>query len=446
MPGMRNQLKPKDHAEAVAVFRAQVIGSVLSRELHRGELTSELRWLSKQRFRPPGQKTTRSYSVGTLRRWRRKFREGGLEALQPKSRRRGYALVLDDATRGLIVEIRRQHPSASVPLILRTLVQEGRLRPGEVKESALRRLLAEHGLDRRTLARSGARERRRWEADRPGRIWHADVCHGKGRKQGKTTVPLRIHGILDDCSRYLPALAARTSEREVEMLELLLAAIREHGKPDTLYLDNGSTYRGEALAVMCARLGIRLLHARPYDPQARGKMERFWRTLRAGCLDYVQPGHTHQDVQVRLIAFLEKHYHTAAHAGLLGRSPRSVWATGELEQVPEKDLQMALTIRTDRRFAKDGTISVGGAVWEAKPGFFAGRKVTLARTLAAPHKAPWVEYEGKTYPLGRVDAKANAHRKRRQKRARKGIDAIDFDPPKTLVDALVGRNRKGDPR
>jgi len=210
------------------------------------------------------------------------------DAERPQSRQRGYALALDEKMRTLIVEIRRAYPGASVPLIMRTLIGKGHLRAGAVQASALRRLLAEHGLDRRTLARTGSRERRRWVTDRPGRVWHADVCHGPPRAHGKMTRPLRIHGIHDDASRYLPGLKAMSSEREVDMIELPLGALREHGRPDTLYLDNGSTYVGEALALVCGRLGIAVMHARPYDPQARSKMERFWRTLRellAGILE-----------------------------------------------------------------------------------------------------------------------------------------------------------------
>ena len=62
---------------------------------------------------------------------------------------------------------------------------------GEVQASAVRRLLAEHGLDRRTLARTGSRERRRWVADRPGRVWHADVCHGPARAHWEPQRTLR---------------------------------------------------------------------------------------------------------------------------------------------------------------------------------------------------------------------------------------------------------------
>ena len=81
---------------------------------------------------------------------------------------------------------------------------------------------------------------------------------------------------MDDASRYVVALEAHHTEREVDMLGLFVRALRRHGKPDALFLDNGSTYRGDTLATACARLGITLVHARPYDPQARGKMERFW--------------------------------------------------------------------------------------------------------------------------------------------------------------------------
>ena len=86
-------------------------------------------------------------------------------------------------------------------------------------------------------------------------------------------MPVRIHALLDDASRYVVALRVRSDERETTMIALLSSAVLGHGIPEVLYLDNGSTYRGESLSMYCARLQSSLLHARPYDPQARGKME-----------------------------------------------------------------------------------------------------------------------------------------------------------------------------
>src|SRR5262249_22479986 len=148
-------------------------------------------------------------------------------------------------------------------------------------------------------------------------------------------------------------------------------ALRRHGKCDALYLDNGSTYSGEMLKTVCARLGITLLHARPYDPQARGKMERFWRTLREGCLNFLGSVASLAELNARLRAFLDRRYHPAPHAGLMGKSPASVYATrpeGE-GAIDDKTLHDALTMRSRRRVTSDNVVSVDGVGWQLDQGF-----------------------------------------------------------------------------
>ena len=300
---MNEPLKPKDHAEAVALFRAQVIGPLLCRDYDsHGELAAALRDLAKQPVRAPGRDVTRCFSASTLERWYYRFKKGGLEALRLQGRSNGHALVLTDVQRHLLLEIRREHPQVSASLILRTLESDGRLPKDIVSEPTLRRLYAAHGLDRRTLGSRDREPRRRWEAAAPNMLWHTDVCHGPGLRINNRAVPLRIHALLDDHSRYVPAIQACSTERESEMLALVVKAWRLYGASDVLYADNGPTYVGDALATACGRLGVGLVHAKPYDPQARGKMERFWRTLREQCLDHLAGLGSLHDVQVRLLA------------------------------------------------------------------------------------------------------------------------------------------------
>jgi len=440
---MADKLEPKDDAEAMAIFRAQVIGPLVCRELGRGELGAAISALSQEPFRPPGSREARTFSASTLERWYYAYKRGGLSALRSKGRQQGFALKLSAEERELLVAIRSEHRSASVPLIRRTLLADGRLAEGQVSDATLRRLFAAKGLDRIGLRASKTGARLRWEAERPNALWHADVCHGPSLRQDGRTLPLRVHAVLDDASRYLVAIVATSSERESEMLELLVKAIRLHGKPDALYLDNGPTYIGSALQTACARLGIALLHARPHDPEARGKMERFWRTLREGCLDHLHEVASLHDVQVRLLAFLGRHYHIAPHASLVGRSPAQVYETDRtIVEVAEPELRDALTVRGRRRVRRDGTVSVAGTDFELAQGFLAGRLVTVARTLVAPSALPWVEHEGRRFPLLPVDPKANARRLRpRPHRAARGIDAVPFDPPSALLDAALGRHR-----
>ena len=439
-----DEITPKDHAEAVALYRAQIIGAVAVRELDRGELGAALEELSKRRFRAPRAHSPQTYSVATLERWYYAYKEGGLDALRPQARAdKGRGRDLTDAQRELLTAIRTEHPTASVSLILRTLVSEGRLQAGAVSESTVRRFYQERGLDRRTLGTGGGGKMRlRWQAERPMALWQGDVCHGSPLVDGELKRPVRVHALLDDASRYVVAIEAMAQEREVDMLALLVRAVRRQGPPDAMYLDNGATYRGDTLALACARMGTTLLHAKPYDAPARGKMERFWRTLREGCLNHTGNLASLHDLNVRIWAWLDTHYHRSAHGALMGGSPASVFdgATRTADAFDEARLRSALTVSARRRVRRDSTLSMDGEDWETDLHFLAGRLVTVSRCMVDPDEPPSLEHEGKRFALHKVDPVANA----RRPRSASSMDAphearVPFDPTGVMLDTQLGR-------
>jgi putative transposase len=434
-----------DHAEELALFRSELVGALARRDLGRGELGRELAALSQVRVRPPGSAHTRTYSAVTLQRWYYAYRAGGLAALKPQPRTdRGHGRALPAELRELLCQIRREHPHTSAELIVRTLVTDGRMAPAAVSPSTVRRLFRQQGLDRVFLANAAhGKVRLRWQAERPNALWHGDVCHGPAlRSPDGRTMPLRIHALMDDATRYIVGIEALHTEREADMLALWVRALRRHGAPDTIYLDNGSTYRGDALRLSCERIGTTLVHAKPYDAPARGKMERFWRTLRQGCLSVMGQLSSLHEVNVRLYAYLDEHYHRAPHAGLMGRAPGRVWHERASERpadlLNEQTLREALTMRVRRRVRRDTTLTLEGQTWELEAGFLAGRVVTVARCLLEPDSPPWIEHEGKCLPLYPVDPVANA-RRRRQHHSTTPQPSVPFDPPGALLDQAVGR-------
>lgn len=442
------KLTPHDHAERVALFRQQIIGSVSCRELAHGELRAELIDLSKKLFRFPGSAVTRTYSVPTLERWYYAHREHGLEGLKPKGRSdRGRARELSEEQRELLLNIRREHRSVSAAVILRTLVADGRIDKNKVSLVTVRRLFREHRLERLAHETDTSKIRLRWQAARPGALWHGDVCHGSPIVVSGARLPVRIHALLDDASRYVVALEAQHSEREVDMLAIFVDALRRVGAPDALYLDNGSTYSGDILRIACARLGITLLHARPYDPEARGKMERFWRTLREGCLDHLGAVASLHDINVRMFAFLDQHYHVAPHAGLMGRAPKNVWdeglSTHSHDQLSEAKLREALMVHERRRVRGDSTVSVGGTDFQVDAAFLGGRVVTIAYCPLDVPIAPTLEHDGRIYPLHPVDPLRNAKRGRVIAEKQPAAKTTDFDPAGALLDRALGRTKKG---
>jgi len=175
-------------------------------------------------------------------------------------------------------------------------------------------------------------------------------------------------------------------------------------------------------------------------------MERFWRTLRENCLDYLGAVSSLHDVNVRLLAFLDQHYHQAPHASLMGCSPASVFAkaTRTADSLDEKKIKDALTVNVRRRVRRDTTVSLNGEEFEIELGFLAGRVVTLGYSLAEPLSAPWLEHQGKRLALRPVDAKKNAHLSRppRKQHPESAARHVPFDPPKALLNRASGTTHK----
>ena len=437
-------MKTKDpsKAEAVALFRLGVIGDLLARELSVGDLHDELVARARQRYRPPGASTSRTFHWKTLQTWYYKARQGGHQRLLPTSRQRGFALDVAPEQRELLVQIRREHPTTSAGLILQTAVQQGIVAQGQVSPSTLRRLFAEAGVPRTAANRAERRERRRWEAARTCALWHSDVAHVWVRDASGEPKRVYVHGILDDHSRYVVALEARTSELEVDMLSVLCGALLRSPAPDALYLDNGPCYRGDVLALACARLDVRLVHAKPHDPQARGKMERFWRTMRQRCTDHLPRGAGRDDVNHALLAFLDADYHVRPHAGLMGETPLKRFHAG-LQSLPrprsEADLATALEVPVRRRVGGDSTFTLEGRVWEVRGRHLAGRVIDVVLDPFT-NTILRASFDDKPVVFGLCDSQKNQRRGRAKTEATPE-PTVPFDP----IAALLAKARQEKP-
>ena len=424
------------HREAVALFRLGVIGDLLAMDLEPGELQDELVRRAQRRYRAPSSSRTRRYHWKTLQRWYYAAKAADPGALEPASRARGFALALTDEQRTMLLEMRSANRSAAASLILDQAVHNGVVAADQVSVSTVRRLFADAGLPRlsRKRAQRTDTQRRRWQAAKPGDLWHGDVCHlvfpdGEGRRK------VLVHGLMDDHSRFFTALKGRNAEREQDMLEVFCGALLRYPAPRALYLDNGSCYRVDLLGLLCKRLGIRLIHAGPDDPQARGKMERVWRTMRQRCTDFL-PGEadTHQ-VDQALWAWLDADYHRRPHAGLMGDTPRHRY----LDSLPRQGavltpatLAKALEVPARRQVRRDGTFDVGAVTYEVAGHHLLGKRIELVidGLTERPIRA---SYQGKPLRFGPCDPVANRSRKRAPAPPVQPGEAPSFDPIATLL-------------
>jgi transposase InsO family protein len=406
----------KSRAEMEALFRHGVLGELVSRALKRGELKHGLVVRAAKVWTDPlGRR--RTFSPKTLEEWFYRYRKHGFEGLMPRARRdRGRCRVLSDAQQALILDMKREDPGRSARLIQRELELAGVLGKRDVSVSAIQRLLKRAGLTGPRLE-CPRRARYRWQASQCGELWQGDALHGPklfDPNRGQR-VRVKIFALLDDRSRLVPFLRAGFHETQSAFLTVLLGAVMRRGLPSTVLLDNHKSFTGSDVQLAAAKLNIRLTYARPYDGPAKGKIERFWRTVRGHVLDRLDRKNvdTLDDLNLRLWAWVEGEYNQRPHASLGGKTPRHVWEE-DAEAIrwvedPAR-LESAVLATLERRVRHDATCQVRGRTYEVPPAL-RGAKVKIGYSVLHPDRL-WVEDAGTRVPLRIVDPEGNARRRR----------------------------------
>ena len=402
-----------------ALFRYAVLGDLLHRELRRGELGRGLSERADKVWMGPDGRTRR-IAMKTLQQWFYQYKHQGFDGLVPAPRRDlGRTRVLRPEVEELILRMKCEDPGRSAALIHRELELVGRLRRGEVSTSAIRRLLRRAGLSgpRMVIERPA---RLRWQASRCGELWQGDALHGPSLFDPASGRPVRvkIFALLDDRSRLVPYVRADFHETQREFLTVLLGAILRRGIPRAILLDNHGSFTGSDVAVASAKLGVRLVFARPHDGPSKGKIERWWRTLRAhvlGRLDLTKVT-TLDDLNMRLSSWVEAEYNTRPHSSLGGKTPLEVWEE-DAEEIRWVDdpaqVEEAFTDKLKRQVRGDSTCQVRGRTFEVPPEL-RGCSVEIHYSLLHPGRL-WIE-DGRTrIPIREVDPEANARRARQRK-------------------------------
>jgi len=179
----------------------------------------------------------------------------------------------------LVLAVRDAHPAWGARKIVRCLERDGHEAPAA---STVHAILRRHG--RIEVPNRGSGGWQRFEKPAPNLLWQMDFKGEVALVSGASCHPLTI---VDDHSRYAVCLRAYGNEQTETVRSGLEATFRYYGLPDALLVDNGSPWGdgpGQSwtrLGVWLLKLGVDVLHSRPYHPQTRGKNERFHRTLKA---------------------------------------------------------------------------------------------------------------------------------------------------------------------
>jgi len=376
--------------QTMALFRYGLIADLLHLPAGSRGLYERLRQKAAADYTIPGSRRTR-VAEETLRHWLKDYRRGGFDALLPKGRcDRGRSRALPQALADALLQLKDEQPQLSVAQLIAAVAESAPEAPRPAP-STVHRLLARAGLmDKAAAAAPVCADRRRFAFAQPGQLWMSDVMHGPSVALADARMRRKTYLIafLDDATRVVPYCAFALAENTQAFLPVFKQALLRRGIPQRLYVDNGANYRSQHLALVCARLGVALIHARPHQPQGKGKQERWFRTVRAQLLANLAEADTASldSLNRRLWAWVEAEYHHSPHRGLDGCTPLDRWAMSE--QAPrlpgaELDLDALFLFEAKRRVQRDRTVSLNGTLFEVDAALV-GQTVTLRHDPSAP--------------------------------------------------------------
>lgn len=367
----------REQKEKVAIFRFGVIFPLVEKNLHEywGEKERIIRELVGKEWEIPF--STRNYiSKATVLSWVRRYEDGGrkIEALFPESRGdKGRMRSITEEQIDALMRLRSENPKLSTPRLVEKARAERVFSPGAtVSMASIYRLMKKRKAKRQKLQE----DMRKFEVQMTNDLWQSDCMHGpqidiEGKKR-KTY----LFAVIDDHSRLITHGQFYLAENLENYLDCLWTAMRKRGVPRKLYVDNGASFRSHRLQLGCAALEVGLTYARPYRPQGKGKIERFFRTVRMQFLPELSEDMTLEKINALFAAYLEERYHQTIH-GTTGQKPieRYLADVKALRKAPDNLPEYFRKLEL-RKVNNDRTIQLNGKLYEAPAGLV-GLKVTL---------------------------------------------------------------------
>jgi len=360
----------RNRAEEIANFRYRLISPIVCREsLYFGETAELIRQAAAKIYQIPGSRRTR-VSPRSIERYLKQYREGGFEALMPKSST-GTTRIPQEYL-DLAIALKQENLKRPVTQIIETLELSGKAPPGALKRSTVYDHFKRLGLSRE-LGKKESKAYQRFAPKHRNQRWQGDSCHllripDPSRPKGK--MKLYLIAWLDEATRIIPHGQLYTEEKSYALEDCFKKAIMKYGVPAQIYVDHGSIYSSNHLQGICGRLGIHLSHTRPYKPQGRGKLERFFSSVQNSFLPELEimlkdKVMSVEEINDYFFIWLRQHYHEKVHSATKGK-PMLCFEEDAypLKRVDLAALIDAFLVEEQRTVDKTGVFRLNGSEYQ----------------------------------------------------------------------------------
>lgn len=392
--------------EQIALIRYKLISPVLAEP---GRIKNEYFRTQAAKLHEFPRYGRRQVKMSTLKSWLKTYQEKGFEGLKPKNRKdKGRPRKADAKMLDAIRVQCKAHPHITVKKLHEMLSSQGLLGIPPVHYNTVLRIVKEEKLlnfgDKRRDQRTS------FETDHVNCLWMCDFMHGPQITLNRKAYKAILCAIIDDHSRMIVGHAFAPTETVLSLTIVLKEAFLAFGFPARLYVDNGASFSSDFLAKACALSGISLIHSKPYDSPSRGKIERYFRTVRDRFLSTLTEKPTLEELNESFSIWLHDDYHHRLHTGInekpIDRYHRSCSHTNIIRPT-KSELDEIFLIRHERVVNNDSTISFKGNIYEV-PTAYIRQRVDIRHPVDADQELYLYDKDIRVCCLKFVDKRQNA--------------------------------------
>jgi putative transposase len=340
----------------------------------------------------------RQFTWRTIQTWYSRFQKYGVTVIENKTRSdkgKTRKVGLEDVQEALRQVRSKVHgKTPTLALLYRLCIEAGCLTRGQIAPNTFRRVVQQYELLKPDPECSN-KLRLAFAKAHANDMWQADTLVGPFLQHQGVGVQTRLIAFLDDASRVCCHGQFFLAENVDTLIEALRAAFYKRGVPQSLYVDNGSIYISKEIVQICARVGCLLAHTPVRDGAAKGKIERFFRTVREQFLARTLDLSSLEALNRQFIQWVEEHYNAQKHS-ILEMTPLDRFALDRSRVrylPPNQANDEFFFVEEDRHVRADNTFAFKSRRFEA-PRHLPDRTIQVRFERRRPAQRVVVYYKG----------------------------------------------------
>lgn len=309
----KTNLEKENDKDAIALFKYGIIAPLINDAKAFKSKSEFFRQVASKKYTLPNGKET-IFAAGTIKNWYLDYCNSGFEALKHKGRCDfGISRKIPSSCFDKICEIQQKNPHITGKAIYKKLIEDGVILAKDVSLASVYRFINSNKLHMNSSV-----ERKAFEMEFANDCWQGDTSHGPIITIDGKKVQTYLVQLIDDASRLIVGYKFFLRDTAVNFQLVLKQAIKTYGIPKRIFVDNGTPYKNQQLKLICATLGTALIHAKPYSPQSKAKIERSFRTVKdnfLNCKDWTKYTSL-DDLNNKYSEYIVKEYNSKFHSGI----------------------------------------------------------------------------------------------------------------------------------